>query len=582
MNKNDKKSYIKYVLFAALLVISIVSGILFKNSSYKMEYIDLYKIDGNKITSSISSFNKKQINNANKQFNKDNKDVSIYPISAQNHFYVMKIKNDTKDKNKTIKNKYTSFIKEKIKDISIVDYSSKSEMAASNTIVSVISRMVAVTFVFLAYLYLLKQMPQKYDFKINDILLFIVSAVSTVTGYTITLAILLLFAAIYFKLRYKEENKFLSYIFLVAIIVRLLAIVGMFVVNVFRTGSILSYFQPDEMFYYYTGGEIYLSLSAGKWPALLQITGVKQYGYNLLLGFIELLNRDVLLTSKLLNALISSVFVIMSYRFVVNFFKNTKAAKITSIFMTIIPSYALFSAFLLRDIIIAVLIFAILDEVMKINEHKEKTSYALFKIIVFSIVLWFFRNYTLIIILALAMLYTLLRIFEKKKKPVLIILIVAAVLVIPLGEVVSKIYGFNILNSFISYFKSLGILKYLTGIVCSTVNLDFITNASTTTYSIKTIILRMFYPDTIFLIITAPLYILGIVKLYKKNKSFTIVNVVMTIGFITLYKFQYGGWFLRTQLQIFVFQYIFIALGFAEMWKDKKFTGKLKFLNLLS
>ena len=189
MNR-DGKSYIKYILYIALLAVAITAGIVFKNSSYKMEYVDLYKIDGDKITSDISSLNKKQINNANKEFNKENKGVSIYPVSAQSHFYVMKINND--NTHKDIKDKYSSFIKEKIKDVSIVDFSSRSETVTANTVVSALSRAVAVTILILAYLYLLKYLPNKYNYKFNDILLFILAAVSTVTGYTITLAVILL------------------------------------------------------------------------------------------------------------------------------------------------------------------------------------------------------------------------------------------------------------------------------------------------------------------------------------------------------------------------------------------------------
>jgi hypothetical protein len=110
------------------------------------------------------------------------------------------------------------------------------------------------------------------------------------------------------------------------------------------------------------------------------------------------------------------------------------------------------------------------------------------------------------------------------------------------------------------------------------VNLDFIVNLGGTIYtSTKTIILRILYPDTLFLVVTFPFMILGFANLFKKNQAMAIIIVAMFIAFITIYTVQYGGWFLRIQLQIFPYQYMLISLGIFEMFKNSRF----KFINKL-
>lgn len=572
MNKLNNKKILS-LLFIVLIGMSIISGVFLKRDNYKLVFINMYNINNDKITSNISEFNKKDINNFNKEFSENNEGIKIYPTSAKKLSYIMKI--DTKHDYDNLTEKYSDFIKQKDLSISIVDFYDRNDYGEPKNIVWIISNVIAMCIFIFSYIYAFKQIPDEKKNIIYMISALIIGGISSALGYGITTSIIFVFIGLFFNLYYKKDNKFLAYIVLAGIAFRLIGIFVMTMYNIITTGNVISYFQPDEMFYYYTSSEIYLFLAAGKWPNFMAITGIKQYAYNAIVAFIELLNKDVLLTSKLLNCLVSTIFIVVVYNFIMRLMNNKRIAKITAILIAFIPSFVLFSSFLLRDIIISVLMFLILDEIVIVYDDHKRWKKSMIKIFVGIGILWYLRNYTTLMIVGLGLLYIILRFLEKKNKNILVYTILLCILLIPFGMITSRIYGFNVVSSIINYIKGLGIVEYLTGLVCSFMNLDFITNMAGTNYTVKTLILRIFYPDTLFLILTAPFYVLGIKSFYKKNKSFTIITILMAIGFITIYKFEYGGWFIRTQLQIFAYQYIFISAGIYEVIKDKKFKGRL-------
>lgn len=447
---------------------------------------------------------------------------------------------------------------------------------------NIIKNIISVSMVFFSFCYLISKVnKEKYkrytDKRILNICIGVLGIITLVSGFSVTISILFLTLGAFFKFK-EENNKFLSYTFMLAFIIRVVSIIAMVALGKIKNGTGMSYFQPDEIFYYWTGNQIYASIAKGIWPNLVAITEVNQYGYNLFMGLVELFNGEIFITAKLINCFVSAMFIPLGYNFTMKLFKDKRVAKVTTIILVFVPTFILFSTFALRDMIIAILILLIFNEVIQVMETKDKIIFSIIKVCIYTVLLLSLRIYAAIMVTAIWMLYLILRAFEKRGKNIIIIFLASFLLLIPLGKLVSHFYGFNILNSFISYFTNLGFVKYITGVICSLVNLDFLTNSSGAVYSGKTIIFRMMYPDTILLLLTTPFFIMGVVSAYKKNKSATIVTLLLAVGFITVYKFQYGGWFLRTQLQIFIFQYIFISMGISRFMGERKFKGKLSFL----
>lgn len=575
------------ITYGILIFLSIVFGYSITNRVYQIEEFKLYNINGDNITSDISFAGVKELNQANSRFESNIKDIhiNIYPISAQDHFYRMNVigKNILSEQDiKSINEEYTKYIKNEVKDISLVSFKVISKDAVASKNVDIIRSIIDVSIVFFSFCYLISKIDankyKKYaDKKVLNAIGGILAIVTMLVGYSISLSIILFAFGIFIKYK-KENNKFLAFAFLLAFIIRIIALIGMVVISKIKSGIGMSYFQPDEIFYYWTGNQIYALLAKGIWPNLHAIAENNQYGYNLFMGLVELLNKEIFFTAKLINCLASSLFIILVYKCTMQLFSEKRVAKITTLILTVIPTFIVFSTYALRDIFIAILILLIFYEIIKAVETKCNIVATIFKICAFSFVLISLRIYAAIMVTAIWVLYLILHFFEKRGRNIIFIFLASLLLLIPVEKLASHFYGFNIFNSFVSYFTNLGVMKYFTGLICSLVNLDFLTNIGGAVYSGKTIILRMFYPDTVLLVLSAPLFVMGIVAAYKKNKSATIVLILLAIGFITVYKFQYGGWFLRTQLQIFVFQYMFIALGISKFIGNKPLTGKLKFL----
>ncbi|GKX68068.1 hypothetical protein [Inconstantimicrobium mannanitabidum] len=575
------------ITYIILIFLSIIFGYLIKNRVYQIEEFKLYNINEDKITSDISFVGAKQLNEANSRFKSSIGDIhiNIYPVSAQDHFYRMNIssKNILSEQDiKGINEEYTKYIKNDVKEISLVSFKAISKDAIASKAVDIIKNIFNVSIVFFSFCYLISKLDmnkcKKYaNEKVLNVIGGILAILTILIGYSITLSIMLIVLGLFFKYK-KENNKFLAITFLSAFVIRIVTLVGMVIVSKVKSGIGMSYFQPDEIFYYWTGNQIYTSLAKGIWPNLAAIVENNQYGYNLFMGLVELFNKEIFFTAKLINCLVSSMLIPLTYRCTIRLFNDKRVAKVTTLILVVVPTFILFSTYALRDMFITILILLIFYEVIEVMETKRNIFSTVFKVCIFSIMLVTLRIYAAIMITAIWILYLILRFFEKREKNIIIIFLISLLLLIPVEKLASHFYGFNIFNTFVSYFTNLGVIKYFTGLICSLVNLDFLTNIGGAVYSGKTIIIRMFYPDTVLLVLSAPLFVMGIVAAYKKNKSATIVLILLAIGFITVYKFQYGGWFLRTQLQIFVFQYMFIALGFSKFIGNKHLTGKFKFL----
>lgn len=592
------KNKINIIAILILLAISIGYGYLEKRDFVTInkviyygntEFNDViaYDVDGTKIKK-INKFNEDFKDN----YKKENIEVVINPISANKYIYEMVIHSRDKlseEKNSSIINDYTLYVKDKDKDIKFINIINEPEYNFSNkSLNNVFFRALSAIIYLAACFYFISKLGYKNKKILSDYKLFTTFAalgiVSMVLNFQFLLSIslILLGVLINYAHAHNNEGKFIISAYIAAFAIRILAIIAMVVLNLYKFGTKLSYLQPDEMFYYETSNKISLLIYNFKWPDLKGITEVTQYAYNLFAGVIKLLNIESFYSLKIINALISCLFIVMVYDFAMKLFKNKSVARLSAIFMTLMPTMILFSTFALRDIFISMFIFLIFKEVFTIDIDKRYII-SLIKILIYSFILWYLRNYALILIAMIVAFYLVLKLCVRKNINLIYVFIVGIVGLVGALTLASKLYSFSLLKMFMNYFKNEGIVKYVTGIVLSITNLDFITNTSASLYSSpKTIILRMFYPETLLLVITLPLFVIGVKEFIKTRKDIAYSLIIMFIGFITIYKLQYGGWFLRTQLQIFPYQYVFISLGLIHVINESNFFKQGKGFNLVN
>lgn len=592
------KNKISIIAILLLLAISIGYGYFEKRDFTTInkviyygntEFDDVisYDVEGTKIKK-INKFNEDFKDN----YKKENIEIAINPISANKYIYEMVIHSKNKlsqEKNSSIMDDYILYVKDKDKDIKFINIINESEYNFSNKSLNnvffrVLSSMIylAACFYFIAKLgYKNKKILSDYKFFTTFTALGIVSIVLNFQ-FLLAISLILLGILVNYAHVHHNEGKFIISAYVVAFAIRILAIMAMVVLNLYKFGTRLSYLQPDEMFYYETSNKISLLLYNFKWPNLKGITEVTQYAYNLFAGVIKLLNIESFYSLKIINALVSCLFIVMVYDFVIKLFKNKSVARLSAIFMTLMPTMILFSTFALRDIFISMFIFLIFKEVFTIDMDKRYVI-SFIKIFIYSFILWYLRNYALILIAMIVAFYVVLKLCVRRNINLIYVFIVGIVGLAGALTLASKLYSFSLLKMFMNYFKNEGIVKYVTGILLSITNLDFITNTSATLYSSpKTIILRMFYPETLLLVITLPLFVIGVKEFIKTRKDIAYSLIIMFIGFITIYKLQYGGWFLRTQLQIFPYQYVFISLGLIHIINESDFLKQGKGLNLVN
>ena len=143
-------------------------------------------------------------------------------------------------------------------------------------------------------------------------------------------------------------------------------------------------------------------------------------------------------------------------------------------------------------------------------------------------------------------------------------------------RLITTVYSIDIISMIENYINSLGISNLIKGLFLSIVNLDFLSNTNANLYeSVKLIGLRGLYPETLFLIISFPAFIIGIIKGLKVNREFVISILAFIFGLILIYRIEYGGWFLRIQLQTLPYQYLLISLGICKLFGNSNLLKKL-------
>lgn len=378
----------------------------------------------------------------------------------------------------------------------------------------------------------------------------------------------------------REDAKFIAGVFSAAVLLRLVGTALMLAYNISNFHSLFAYVQPDEINYYNTALRISGSILSGAVPDVEKIVGFQQFGYNVFLAFVNLINGEVFFASKIVNTLVSSFMAMLTYIFVKEFF-GSKEAKLAGFFICFMPTMIMFSAYTLRDVMIVMLLMLILY----LSMRKRKLTAGTVLLLLVSIVsLWYLRNYAVLIAAMAVILFWVLAFADKKRINPLVVAGVLAAGAFIFFEITARVYNFNTFNTIYNYFRTTTALRFTAEFFMSLVNLDFLVNSGGASYGRSTI-LRMFYPDTLFLIVTFPFFVLGIMKGFKANRCVTLSLLLLFPVFIILYKIYYGGWFLRTQIQVLPVQAAFISLGIIDafgekydkalLWLEKRF-GRFK------
>lgn len=591
MKKTIKYIFSQYkLLVCIILLLPLILGIITPKRYLKEMEVRFYYSPNYKVSNSVDKSLLKTINSLNTTFKKSYSDknlsVDITPISGGENQYKISIQSHNYIDDNTTNKIYSTFkdiLLEKIPELYHVSHIENNDyLYISSNINNIIWNYIKTLVLIISSLLLVSLLNSEKKSLINKrnvIIYAIFFILSTLLNLSLMMSAILFTASLIYhyskKLNIKDN---IVKLLILAISIRLIIGIALMALNLFKYGSIYSYLQPDEIFYYSSGDTIGNYLRNFSWPDLKAITGVDQYGYNLFLGFINALTgKDFFITVKIINVCFSLILIPITYDLSFSITENKQVSNLTTIIMSIMPTFALFSNFALRDILISLCMCIIILQTIKLNKYGLKRNFSNIFILFLGVVsLWFLRKFAALILIGICIFYTILKLSNRKKISIMITLSTIFLSVALVLRLITTVYSIDIISMIENYINSLGISNLIKGLFLSIVNLDFLSNTNANLYeSVKLIGLRGLYPETLFLIISFPAFIIGIIKGLKVNREFVISILAFIFGLILIYRIEYGGWFLRIQLQTLPYQYLLISLGICKLFGNSNLLKKL-------
>lgn len=591
MKKTIKYIFSQYkLLVCIILLLPLILGIITPKKYLKEMEVRFYYSPNYKVSNSVDKSLLKTINSLNTTFKKSYSDknlsVDITPISGGENQYKISIQSHNYIDDNTTNKIYSTFkdiLLEKIPELYHVSHIENNDyLYISSNINNIIWNYIKTLVLIISSLLLVSLLNSEKKSLINKrnvIIYAIFFILSTLLNLSLMMSAILFTASLIYhyskKLNIKDN---IVKLLILAISIRLIIGIALMALNLFKYGSIYSYLQPDEIFYYSSGDTIGNYLRNFSWPDLKAITGVDQYGYNLFLGFINALTgKDFFITVKIINVCFSLILIPITYDLSFSITENKQVSNLTTIIMSIMPTFALFSNFALRDILISLCMCIIILQTIKLNKYGLKRNFSNIFILFLGVVsLWFLRKFAALILIGICIFYTILKLSNRKKISIMITLSTIFLSVALVLRLITTVYSIDIISMIENYINSLGISNLIKGLFLSIVNLDFLSNTNANLYeSVKLIGLRGLYPETLFLIISFPAFIIGIIKGLKVNREFVISILAFIFGLILIYRIEYGGWFLRIQLQTLPYQYLLISLGICKLFGNSNLLKKL-------
>lgn len=591
MKKTIKYIFSQYkLLVCIILLLPLILGIITPKRYLKEMEVRFYYSPNYKVSNSVDKSLLKTINSLNTTFKKSYSDknlsVDITPISGGENQYKISIQSHNYIDDNTTNKIYSTFkdiLLEKIPELYHVSHIENNDyLYISSNINNIIWNYIKTLVLIISSLLLVSLLNSEKKSLINKrnvIIYAIFFILSTLLNLSLMMSAILFTASLIYhyskKLNIKDN---IVKLLILAISIRLIIGIALMALNLFKYGSIYSYLQPDEIFYYSSGDTIGNYLRNFSWPDLKAITGVDQYGYNLFLGFINALTgKDFFITVKIINVCFSLILIPITYDLSFSITENKQVSNLTTIIMSIMPTFALFSNFALRDILISLCMCIIILQTIKLNKYGLKRNFSNIFILFLGVVsLWFLRKFAALILIGICIFYTILKLSNRKKISIMITLSTIFLSVALVLRLITTVYSIDIISMIENYINSLGISNLIKGLFLSIVNLDFLSNTNANLYeSVKLIGLRGLYPETLFLIISFPAFIIGIIKGLKVNREFVISILAFIFGLILIYRIEYGGWFLRIQLQTLPYQYLLISLGICKLLGNSNLLKKL-------
>lgn len=591
MKKTIKYIFSQYkLLVCIILLLPLILGIITPKKYLKEMEVRFYYSPNYKVSNSVDKSLLKTINSLNTTFEKSYSDknlsVDITPISGGENQYKISIQSHNYIDDNTTNKIYSTFkdiLLEKIPELYHVSHIENNDyLYISSNINNIIWNYIKTLVLIISSLLLVSLLNSEKKSLINKrnvIIYAIFFILSTLLNLSLMMSAILFTASLIYhyskKLNIKDN---IVKLLILAISIRLIIGIALMALNLFKYGSIYSYLQPDEIFYYSSGDTIGNYLRNFSWPDLKAITGVDQYGYNLFLGFINALTgKDFFITVKIINVCFSLILIPITYDLSFSITENKQVSNLTTIIMSIMPTFALFSNFALRDILISLCMCIIILQTIKLNKYGLKRNFSNIFILFLGVVsLWFLRKFAALILIGICIFYTILKLSNRKKISIMITLSTIFLSVALVLRLITTVYSIDIISMIENYINALGISNLIKGLFLSIVNLDFLSNTNANLYeSVKLIGLRGLYPETLFLIISFPAFIIGIIKGLKVNREFVISILAFIFGLILIYRIEYGGWFLRIQLQTLPYQYLLISLGICKLFGNSNLLKKL-------
>ncbi|MEG0297756.1 MAG: hypothetical protein RR620_13630 [Clostridium sp.] len=579
----------KYLILF-LAVIAIIIGYIKPVENVYNTTVRFYTVEDNNISYSVNKGSLKTLNKFNDTFIEETSEngthINVQPVTGLANEYLISIKSKEQISENLVTdiiNTYKQGLIDNVDNIYHVSSLEYKDMSFSyskiNNVIWMLVRAILVGLSILFAKNTLKKYQKRKEKDFEGIILLVVGAVALYFNLTLVLIpVLITFSLIYRYCKKSDNFKDFRNIAILGIVIRVLVAIAILGLTYLKFGTLFSYLQPDEIFYYSSGelmSNIFQSFSI---PDFKAIVGLEQYGYNVFIGIIKLINGSgSFFIVKLINVCISLVFIFVVYDFTFEILENKRVAKLAAIIMAIMPTFPLFSAFALRDVIISFAMLIVIYQIVKLNSGKcDNYVKSIAYFIVACIILWYFRRFALLILMGMSILYTILKFTTRRNINIWIAVVVIGILGIVVLNLASDLYSFSIFNMVLNYINNTGIIEVTKGVILSMLNLDFLTSGVDNIYStLKSSGIRLMYPDTLMLILTFPLFIVGLVQAFKKNKEFVISILVFIFGLILIYRIEYGGWFLRIQLQILPYQYMIIAAGIYKVFKNSKILKRL-------
>ncbi len=193
---------------------------------------------------------------------------------------------------------------------------------------------------------------------------------------------------------------------LVALFIRIAAAVAFYFFYLSETGVPFEYNAVDSLFYHRTAITVSQHLRQMDFNFSSYLSGVSfsDQGYNIFLGLVYAMFGPSIMIVRLINAIFSTLTVILIYRLSKNLISE-HVARIAGIASLMLPNFLLYLGTHLKESLMVFLVMALLYQTVKFVKFQKRNAWVIFSLLSLFYVLFMFRTVLAAIMLASFILY---------------------------------------------------------------------------------------------------------------------------------------------------------------------------------